>query len=145
MGDRGWGIWRVVSPWAAGEEGPWSLGLERAVADYRRSRGERMGCCWGRSYGTLASFTMALEDSWHPLLLLALLSVMLSFHHFPHQPPYTSRHRRSATAKILLLHHILPGGENKLQMYCQHSVVSKHSCYKKSFIYICPSLFFSFE
>lgn len=86
----------------------------------------------GRSYGTPASCTAALESNWNPLLQLPHLCPLSDVVFLPFFSPISlhfSRYCMSAAAKILLLQHILPGGKEKLQVYCQHSVV---------FIYICP-------
>lgn len=133
MDDGGRGIWREVSLQDAGEEGPSSLGLERAAAGYRQ--GLRVGgraVPGGRSYGTPASCTAALESNWNPLLQLPHPCPLSDIVFLPFFSPISlhfSRYCMSAAAKILLLQHILPGSKKKLQVYCQHSVI---------FIYTCP-------
>lgn len=90
MDDGGSGIWREVSLWDSGEEGPSSFGLERAVADHRQGLGEGSGCPPGQGQGLWDLHSMALEDTWNPVLQLPRPCPLSdTFYHFPHPSPYT--------------------------------------------------------
>jgi len=95
------------------EEGPSSLGLERAAAGDGLGPGEGdQAAGRGRSFGTPASCPMALEDDWHPLLHLphpCPLSGVVFLPFFLPISLHFSRRCMSTAAKSLLLQHILLG------------------------------------
>lgn len=105
MGDGGSGVWREVSLWHAGEEGPSSFRLERAVADHRQVLGSGVGVSPGAgtmgfllshhgSGGHLeprAAAASTLPSQWHLLSFSSPFSL------------YFSRHCVSSAAKIISL------------------------------------------
>lgn len=140
MYDGGSGIWREVSLWDSGEEGPSSFGLERVVADHRQGLGEGVRLPSWAGTGTVGPSFHGPGGHLEPSAAAAS-TLPSQWHLLPFSPPfslYFSRRCVSTAAKILLLQYFA-WAKGKLQVYCQHSEVSKHHCWKKVFIHICPS------
>lgn len=134
-------MWREVSLWDAGKDGPSSFRLERAVGDHGQGIGEvNQAATRGQDYG----ISPVLPRLWRTpgtqccRCLNPALSVT-PFVIFPILLPllFQTLHAHCCQKPPILAH--FAWGKGKLQVHCQHSGVSKHSWCKKVFICACPS------